>query len=119
METIYRLFDPTVWASFQAKGEFTGTQVDIQDGFIHFSALAQVYATAMKHYKGHEGLILAAVPASVYDAALKWEISRGGAEFPHLYARLKLSDVSAFWQLPSDGQGGYIWPDFIPTHHTA
>jgi len=76
------------------QGEFTGTQVDIQDGFIHFSALAQVYATAMKHYKGHEGLILAAVPASVYD-------------------------VSAFWQLPSDGQGGYIWPDFIPTHHTA
>ncbi len=108
---IYRLFDLEVWAKFEQEGIFRGTDVDLRDGFIHFSAHDQVVATADKHYKANPALVMAAISADQSQAELKWEVSRGGAKFPHLYRDLMFSDIKAYWELPANGQGGYIWPD--------
>ena len=108
---IYRLFDPVIWHAFRHTGVFRGTEVDLRDGFIHFSAQDQVIATADKHYKDYSALILAAILVPETCSDLKWEVSRGGAKFPHLYRDLKFDEISEFWELPSDGLGGYIWPE--------
>ncbi len=95
---IYKIFRPAEWAALREAGETDGAPVDVQDGFVHFSTPAQAAETAAKHFAGAEGLILLACDAEAMGADLKWEVSRGGAEFPHLYRPLRLADV--VWSRP-------------------
>ncbi|UWQ30824.1 DUF952 domain-containing protein [Leisingera sp. M523] len=95
---IYKIFRADEWAALQAAGETTGAPIDVADGYVHFSTATQAAETAAKHFAGAEGLTLLACDAVAMGADLKWEVSRGGAEFPHLYRNLRMSDV--VWSKP-------------------
>ncbi len=88
MTLIYKILAREEWAAALAAGAFAGSPVDLADGFIHFSAADQVDETRARHFAGRTGLVLVAVEADTLGAALKWEPSRGGALFPHLYGPL-------------------------------
>ena len=107
---IYKIVDVAAWQAAEAAGVFTGAAVDVQDGFIHFSSAAQVAETAAKHFAGQSHLLLVAVRPEALGEALRWEVSRGGARFPHLYAPLPLSAVSAVTPLPLGSNGRHIFP---------
>ncbi|MDU9003969.1 DUF952 domain-containing protein [Sedimentitalea todarodis] len=95
---IYKIFRAEEWAALQADGETRGAPVDLADGFVHFSTAEQAAETAAKHFSGADDLILLAIDADALGDALKWEVSRGGALFPHLYRVLRLSDM--LWAKP-------------------
>ncbi|WP_336096208.1 DUF952 domain-containing protein [Roseovarius sp. CH_XMU1461] len=104
---ILKIFRAEEWAALRETGESRGAPVDLADGYIHFSTPEQAPETAAKHFKGEKGLMLVAVETDRLGDALKWEVSRGGAEFPHLYRELRLSDVT--WAQPLPLENG--------THH--
>ncbi len=93
-----------------ADGVFTGAPIDKADGYIHMSTAAQAQETLEKHFAGQTGLALAAVDLSLLGDAVKWEVSRGGALFPHIYADLPLSAVIAHAPISHDGDGNLILP---------
>lgn len=95
---IYKIFRKEQWAAFQASGETLGAPVDLQDGYIHFSTAAQAAETADKHFAKVDGLMLLACDADRFGDALKWEASRGGALFPHLFSPVNIADVE--WTKP-------------------
>lgn len=99
---IYKLLPSAEWAAAQASGRFDGSAVDRRDGFIHFSARDQVVETAGRHFADESGLTLLTVDPQRLGAALRWEPSRGGALFPHLYAPLPVDAVVAVAELPGD-----------------
>ena len=107
---IYKIVDLAAWQAAEAAGVFPGAAIDVQDGFIHFSSAAQVAETAAKHFAGQSHLLLVAVRPEALGEALRWELSRGGALFPHLYAHLPLSAVSAVTPLPLGPDGRHIFP---------
>lgn len=92
MTHIYKIVAAANWPA--AGHVFCGAGVDLADGFMHFSTAAQVEETAARHYKGQKDLLLVAVDAEKLGSALKWEVSRGGALFPHLYGDLPFSAVA-------------------------
>lgn len=107
---IYKICTATEWAEAEAKGEFTGSAVDIADGFIHFSTAAQVEETARRHFAGQPDLVLVAVDPDTLGETLKWEPSRGGDLFPHLYGVLRV-DVVEFTDSLSLGENGtHVFP---------
>jgi len=95
---IYKIFRSNEWQALRRDGSTTGAPVDVADGYVHFSTAAQVEETAAKYFAGAEGLMLVAVDATAAGEALKWEPSRGGALFPHLYRRMTMEDV--VWAQP-------------------
>jgi uncharacterized protein (DUF952 family) len=95
---IYKIFRGPEWLALTQNGQTLGAPVDLADGFIHFSTADQVAETARRHFAGLDGLILAAVDTDRLGPMLKWEPSRGGALFPHLYAPLRLAHV--IWHRP-------------------
>ncbi|MEP2718179.1 DUF952 domain-containing protein [Pseudophaeobacter sp.] len=95
---IYKILRADEWSALQSQGETLGAPIDLSDGFIHFSTAAQAAETAAKHFSAVEGLYLLALEAEALGEALKWEVSRGGAEFPHLYRKMLLSEV--LWAKP-------------------
>ncbi|CUJ90048.1 hypothetical protein PH7735_01181 [Shimia thalassica] len=97
---IFKIFRADEWAALRAKGETAGAPVDIADGFVHFSTADQAAETAAKHFSGEENLFLLGLEADELGDALKWEPSRGGALFPHLYRTLRLEDVAWAQPLP-------------------
>lgn len=101
METwIFKILRPTEWAEPKTGNIFTGAPVDIADGYIHFSTIDQLQETANKHFADVEKIYILAFNTETLPAAhLKWEPSRGGALFPHLYATLDTSLNSAVWEL--------------------
>ncbi|WP_334175653.1 DUF952 domain-containing protein [Pseudoxanthobacter sp.] len=105
-DTIYKIAGTQEWAAAEAAGVFAGAAVDLADGYIHFSDAGQVAETAARHFAGRSDLVLVAVDAGALGAALKWEPSRGGALFPHLYGILPLSAVLRVAPLPP-GAGGH------------
>lgn len=107
---IYKIFTGDEWAALDAAGETTGAPVDLADGFIHFSTAEQVPETARKHFGGREGLMLAAVDAEALGSALRWEPSRGGALFPHLYAPLSRAAITWAQALPVGPDGRHQFP---------
>jgi uncharacterized protein (DUF952 family) len=107
---IYKIVDLAAWHAAEAAGTFTGAAIDVQDGFIHFSSAAQVAETAAKHFAGQSHLLLVAVRPEALGEALRWELSRGGALFPHLYGHLPLSAVSAVTPLPLGPDGRHVFP---------
>ncbi|MGD9738546.1 MAG: DUF952 domain-containing protein [Bauldia sp.] len=106
MSIIYKIVTRREWAFAEAAGRFDGSTVDRADGFIHFSTADQVEETARRHFAGQPDLILVAVDGDALGAALKWEPSRGGAAFPHLYGPLPRSAVKSSRSLPL-GAGGH------------
>lgn len=107
---IYKILTSDQWDDLQARAETPGAPVDVADGFIHFSTAAQVRETAAKHFAGQDGLWLLALEADALGAALKWEPSRGGDLFPHLYGPLRLADV--LWSRPLPlCPDGHAFPD--------
>lgn len=97
-QIIYKITPEAPWREAEANGRFTGAPIDIADGFIHFSTAAQARETAAKHFSGQTDLLLVAVDGASLGDALKYEVSRGGALFPHLYGVLELSAV--LWVKP-------------------
>jgi len=97
---IYKILRTDEWAALRAEKETRGAPVDLADGYIHFSSPTQAPETAAKHFAGEDGLMLVAVETDRLGADLKWEVSRGGAEFPHLYRVLRLEDVAWAQPLP-------------------
>jgi len=90
---IYKLADRTEWTQARTSGAYAGSAVDRADGYIHMSTAAQLAETARRHYAGRDGLVLAAIDPTALGEALRWEASRGGDLFPHLYGPLPLSAV--------------------------
>ena len=95
---IFKIFRTDEWQSLRKQGRTTGAPIDIADGYIHFSTATQATETATKHFAGLDGLFLIAVEAEALGDALKWEVSRGGALFPHLYRKMAIGDV--LWAQP-------------------
>ena len=109
--TIYKICDSTLWCEAERAGVFAGAPVDHADGFIHFSTAAQVAETAARHFAGKEDLLLLAVDAAVLGPALRYEPSRGGQLFPHLYGTLPLSAVRWVRPLPLAADGRHVFPE--------
>ncbi|MBC7163588.1 MAG: DUF952 domain-containing protein [Roseovarius sp.] len=101
---IYKIFRAPEWAALRAQGATRGAPVDLADGFVHFSTARQAPETAARHFAGEAGLMLLAVDSDRLGEALRWEPSRGGALFPHLYRELRLADV--VWAQPLPLAGG-------------
>lgn len=109
--TIYKICPEALWREAEAAGAFRGAPVDLADGYIHFSTAEQVRETAAKHFAGQSDLLLVAIDEGRLGATLRWEPSRGGALFPHLYAELPLSAVTRVDPLPLGADGTHRFPD--------
>lgn len=107
---IYKIVDADAWAEAERAGRFDGAPVDVSDGYIHFSTGLQARETAAKHFAGRTSLLLVAIEAEALGAALRWEPSRGGALFPHLYAPLPLTAVRWAVPLPLGPDGAHVFP---------
>lgn len=107
---IYKIFRAEEWAALQAQGETRGAPVDVADGFVHFSTAEQAAETAAKHFVGGENLTLVACDAQKMGDDLKWEVSRGGALFPHLYRNMRMADVVWAKPLPLEN-GAHRFPE--------
>jgi uncharacterized protein (DUF952 family) len=92
-ETAYKVLTADQWGQFQANGIFHGAPIDVSDGYIHMSTAGQLEETISKHFAGQTGLVIAEIDLSGFSETLKWEESRGGAMFPHLYAPLPRTAV--------------------------
>ena len=100
---IFKILSRTEWERALADGWFLGSEVDAADGFIHFSTAAQVVETARRHFAGQRDLVVFSVDAEGLGSSLKWEPSRGGALFPHLYSPLECSNVIEARRLDTTG----------------
>lgn len=107
---IYKICPEALWREAEKAGRFEGATIDLADGYIHFSTAGQATETAAKHFAGQQDLLLVAVDAGPLGGALKWEVSRGGALFPHLYAPLDLSAVLWVKPLPIGADGMHVFP---------
>ena len=110
---VYKILTAPQWEELDSVGEIAGAPVDLADGFVHFSTGAQARATAAKHFAGQEGLMLLAMEAERMGDALKWEPSRGGDLFPHLYGPLCRSDLVWARPLPLGADGAHRFPEGI------
>lgn len=111
MTTIYKICAASLWRIAEEAGAFTGAPIDVQDGYLHFSTASQVKETAARHFQGETDLLLIAICEERLGPALRYERSRGGELFPHLYAALPLSSV--LWIKPLDlgADGNHVFPD--------
>ena len=109
--TIYKICDLAAWRAAERAGLYGGSDVDWRDGFIHFSTAAQIAGTAARHFARQTDLMLVAVDSDALGTALKWEPSRGGDLFPHLYGELPLAAVRWTRPLPDEGNGRRMLPE--------
>lgn len=109
---IYKILRRPEWDALCEAGVTLGAPVDLADGYIHFSTAAQVVETVAKHFANDSDLVLLAVDAESLGQDLRWEPSRGGALFPHLYRELRMSDVVWDKSLPL-GAAGHIFPEGV------
>jgi uncharacterized protein (DUF952 family) len=91
--TAFKILTAGQWAQFQADGIFDGAPVDLADGYIHLSAAGELQATLDKHFAGQSGLVIAEVDLAALGDLVRWEVSRGGALFPHVYGPLPMSAI--------------------------
>jgi len=110
MPTLFKICPAALWREAERAGRFRGSPVDLKDGFIHFSTAAQVAETAARHFAGERDLVLVQMDAARLGAALKWEPSRGGALFPHLYGDLEIAAVRKVEPLPLGPDGRHAFP---------
>jgi len=109
--TIYKICSASAWREAERQGAFRGSADDKRDGFIHLSTASQVAGTVAKHFAGQSGLFLIAVDADVLGDALKWEPSRGGELFPHLYGELDTGEVIGIGDLRLRSDGSHDIPE--------
>lgn len=100
---LYKICTRAEWAAAEASGVFAGSAIDRADGFIHLSARDQVEETARRHFAGQTDLVLVEIAAEALGDALRWEPSRGGALFPHVYGALRVAAALRVVPLPLDG----------------
>jgi len=110
MTVIYKICTAALWDDAKRHGLFAGAPVDLADGYIHFSTAAQVQETAARHFAGQHDLVLLWIDGDRLGAALKWEPSRGGALFPHLYGALDIRHVTQVSKLPLGADGLHVFP---------
>ncbi len=111
MTLIYKILPDHQWQAAVQKGHFMGSPIDIIDGFIHFSDGTQVRETAQKHFQGQPDLVLVTFNSADFGDALKWEASRGGALFPHLYGPIASVLALSVISLPLDSAGIPVIPE--------
>jgi uncharacterized protein (DUF952 family) len=111
MPLIFKICPENLWRAAEDAGAFAGSPVDRSDGFIHFSTAAQAAETAALHFSGQADLVLVAVEAEALGDALRYEPSRGGALFPHLYAALPLEAVQWVADVGLDAAGRHVFPE--------
>lgn len=114
MTLVYKIVPRDLWRAAETAGEFAGAPVDLADGYIHFSTAEQTRETAAKHFRGQSDLLLVAVEAEALGPALRYEPSRGGALFPHLYAALPLGAVRRVDPIPLAANGGHDFAGLLP-----
>ena len=114
MVKIYKICPASAWREAEREGAFRGSPDDLRDGFIHFSTASQVEGTARKHFLGQTGLFLIAIDADGLGNALRWEVSRGGELFPHLYGELDLGHVTAVLDMRARSDGTHDIPELAP-----
>jgi uncharacterized protein (DUF952 family) len=114
MTLIYKIVPAALWRAAEALAEYEGAPVDMADGFIHFSTAAQVRETAAKHFAGERDLLLVSVEAERLGEALRYEPSRGGDLFPHLYGPLRLADILRVDALPLRDDGTHEFSGLVP-----
>ena len=102
---IYKILRQPEWRTATAQGKLIGSPVDIADGYIHFSTARQVRETAARHFHGETDLVLLVVDPQTLGPDLRWEPSRGGDLFPHLYAVLPLDMIAGVYELPLGDDG--------------
>lgn len=110
-DRIYKITTAALWAEGESSGTLPPSPLDVADGFMHFSAADQLAETLRLHFKGQSGLVLAEISTEPLGDALKWEPSRGGALFPHLYAPLKMDAITRHWPVAVDDLGETALPD--------
>lgn len=116
-DKIYKICPADIWQKAQEIGHFSGAGIDLVDGYIHFSTAEQVAQTAHLHFNGQRGLWLIEIETKTLP--LKWEESRGGQLFPHLYDDLSMQAVTQIWPMDLDDEGNHILPDMItPLSHS-
>ncbi|MGH6768227.1 MAG: DUF952 domain-containing protein [Xanthobacteraceae bacterium] len=113
-QVIYKICRTPEWREAERARVFRGAPVDLHDGFIHFSTADQVAETAARHFAGAGDLVLVAVDAAALGDALRWEPSRGGALFPHLYGTLPLAAVLWSKPLSLGADGRHVFPEPVP-----
>ncbi len=113
MPTIYKVCSASAWREAERQGAFRGSADDRRDGFIHFSTASQVAGTVAKHFAGQTGLFLIAVDTDALGEALKWEPSRGGELFPHLYGELDTGAVVEIRDLRVRSDGSHDIPELV------
>lgn len=106
----YKVLTAGQMAALEREGEFAGAPVDLADGYIHLSTAGQLGGTIDKHFAGQQDLWLAAVDLAVLGDAVRWEPSRGGALFPHIYGTLPLDAVIAYSELQYEPDGALRLP---------
>lgn len=107
---VYKIVDAAAWREAEAAGAFHGAGIDLTDGYIHLSTAAQARETAARHYAGRENLLLVAVDGAGLGDALRYEPSRGGDLFPHLYGPLPVAYVAWTRPLPLGADGAHEFP---------
>jgi uncharacterized protein (DUF952 family) len=112
---VYKVCDIGLWQDAERAGVFTGAEIDLDDGYIHFSTASQLQDTLARHFAGRGGLILLAVDCKELD--IVWEAARGGALFPHLYDVLPLNSVVAQHHLQLSASGDHILPENVINHN--
>jgi uncharacterized protein (DUF952 family) len=113
-QPIYKICPQNLWREAEKAGRFDGAPIDFFDGYIHFSSGEQVRETAALYFARQSGLLLIAVDAEALGEALRWEPSRGGELFPHLYGTLPMSAVLSVLPLPLKPDGSHDFPADIP-----
>jgi len=113
-KVIYHMCRADEWADALTLGRYDGSSQDRADGFIHFSTKDQVWTSAAKHRRGQPGILLLHVDADALGEALKWEPSRGGQLFPHLYGPLDVDAVRDTTPLPMGDDGIHVFPEGFP-----
>ena len=111
---LYKVLAEAAYAAAQSEGRFLGNSDDLRDGFIHLSAAHQVAGTLAKHYAGQEDLLLLGLDPSRLGPGLRWEPSRDGDLFPHLYGPLPLDAVLSAEPIRLDDDNEHILPEGVP-----
>lgn len=111
MTLIYKICSDALWREAERVGVFAGAAIDLEDGYIHFSTAAQAPETAARHFGGQGDLVLVAIDAGALGDGLRWEPSRGGDLFPHLYGPLRLDAVRWVRPLPLGADGRHVFPE--------
>ena len=106
---IYKVCDSGLWKDAKQTGKFIGAEIDLKDGYIHFSLASQLRDTLARHFAGRDDLVLLKIEISQLD--IVWESARNGDLFPHLYGHLPLESVVAEYQLGVSSDGDHIVPD--------